>query len=260
MIEPTVLVERVDTTLLITFNRPDKLNAIDQRMSILIGAAIETLESDPTLRVGVLTGAGRGFCSGADFAARQRGERALVPGREEWGFAGLARHWTSKPLVAAVNGVAFGGGFEIVLGCDLVVAARGARFALPEVRRGLIATGGGLVNLPELVGRARAMQLALTGDPIDAETALHWGLADVVVDDAETLPMALRLAARVAEAAPLAVGATKRVLRRHPADAPAALEASWELCEREGRVRESADAAEGTAAFLERRDPHWRGR
>lgn len=201
--ETPVRTHRTGGVLVITIDRPHARNAIDAECARGLAAACEQLDADPDLRVGVLTGAGGVFSAGMDLKAAARGESAAVPGR---GFAGITEAAIAKPLVAAVEGPAFGGGFELALACDLVVAAEGARFALPEVRRGLIAGGGGVVRLPRRVPYHLAMELLLTGRAVDAAEARSLGLVNRVVADGEALSAATGLAAQVAGNAPLRWG------------------------------------------------------
>jgi enoyl-CoA hydratase len=241
--------------LLITINRPARRNAMTRAAGERIAAALDLLDDDPELRVGVLTGAGGTFCAGMDLHRFAAGELASVPGR---GFAGLTERPPSKPLIAAVEGYALAGGFEAVLACDLVVAARGARFGLPEVRRGLVARAGGLLRLPRRMPWSAAMRLVLTGDMIDAAQAERFGLVTEVVDDGAALDHARALAARIAANAPLSVQASKRVMSES---------ADWSAAEQFRRqaaitdpVFTSGDAKEGARAFIEKRPPNWSGR
>ena len=183
MSEPdVVVVERDEHVLLVVLNRPQARNAVDGALTLALGNALEEAEHDPEVRVVVLTGSGdASFCAGADLKAIARGESLNPPGTEGWGFAGMVQHPISKPIVAAVNGTAVGGGTELVLASDLAVVSEAATFGLPEVRRGLIAAAGGLVRLPEQLPRKLAMQMILTGRPVDAATALRWGLVNEVV-------------------------------------------------------------------------------
>jgi crotonobetainyl-CoA hydratase len=210
----------------------------------------------------VLTGAGdRAFSAGADLKAVARGEPLTEPGQERWGFAGYVRHPISKPTIAAVNGLALGGGAEIVLASDLVIAAERARFGLPEVTRGLVAAAGGVIRLPAQLPRKIAMHMILTGEPISAQTAARWGLANTVVPDDAVLGAALDLAARISQNAPLAVQASKRIAAGICGGTMPGEEEQWQLSMTEVEaVKRSADAREGPRAFAEKRAPRWQGR
>lgn len=250
-----VLVERHGRVLVMTINRPDQRNAIDVAVSVQIAAALTELDESDELAVGVLTGAGGNFSAGMDLKMHSRGERATVPGR---GFAGLVEAPPVKPLIAAVEGWALGGGFEIVLSCDMVVASEGARFGLPEVRRGLAARGGGAFRLPTRLPYVLALEMLLTGEPFDAVRAERFGLVNQVTPNGEALDGAVHLAGLVARNAPLAVAATKRV---------ATESVDWPVNTGFDRQRThfepvfaSDDAREGAAAFVERREPSWQGR
>jgi crotonobetainyl-CoA hydratase len=252
-----ILVERRDQVCLVTLNRPAALNAVDTALAAALGSALQDAGTDPTVRAIVLTGAGRAFCAGADLKELAAGVHTSIehPG---WGFAGMVRHWVPKPVIAAVNGLALGGGTEIVLACDLAVADPAATFALPEVRRGLAANGGGVLRLHRQIPPKIALGLALTGDPMDATTAARWGLVNEVSEPGRSLEAAMELAHRVARNAPLAVEATKRLVHRaQPADD------SWEPAfwhrndDELSTLLHTADAREGARAFAERRDPQW---
>jgi crotonobetainyl-CoA hydratase len=260
--EPPVLFERHDRVALVTFNRPAVLNAINYEMSVRCGEIIEEIAQDDDLWVVVLTGAGdRSFSAGADLrdaANRKPGEPAPKP---PFGFAGITRHFIDKPIIAAVNGYAHGGGLEVVLACDLVVASSRATFALAEVKRGFAAGGGGLVRLPRQVPVKMALEMAMTGEPIDAATALRHGLVNEVVDHESTLSRALALAGRIAGNAPLAVRACKRTIYRSLEAPLHDVATAWDINELERQVvSASDDAREGPRAFVEKRTPVWTGR
>jgi crotonobetainyl-CoA hydratase len=254
--EPPVLVERRGPVTVITLNRPRVLNAVDTALAVDLGAALERVEDDRACRVGVLTGAGRAFCAGADLTALAAGRPVHDPAHPEWGFAGITRHPLRKPLIAAVNGLAYGGGLEISLTCDLVVAAAEATFALPEAARGLLAGAGGLVRLPQQVPFRAAMELALTGQPVTAETAAAWHLVNRVVPAGQALDAALELANQIAQNAPPSVQAGKRLIRAAVANVPEPQ--LWARNDAEcAAVLAGGDAAEGMRAFVERRAPVW---
>jgi enoyl-CoA hydratase len=250
-----VLTERRGRVLIITINRPEQRNAVTAAVAHGIAAALEELDADAGLTVGVLTGAGKGFCAGMDLKAFVAGERMHVEGR---GFAGITRRSAEKPLIAAIEGFAVAGGLEVALACDLIVAARGARLGIPEVKRSLVAAGGALLRLPRALPRTVAMELALTGDPIEAERAYELGLLNRLAEPGQALDTALKLAGTIAANGPLALAATKRIMVES-ADWP-----DSEFFERQrlisDPVRESEDAREGATAFSERRDPVWKGR
>ncbi|GAA2853103.1 crotonase/enoyl-CoA hydratase family protein [Streptosporangium fragile] len=241
--------------LVITMNRPEARNAMSLRMARGIADALTMLDERADLSVGVITGAGGTFCAGMDLKGFARGERPIVEGR---GFAGLVRRPPDKPLIAAVEGYALAGGFEIVLSCDLVVASRAATFGLPEVRRGLTAAAGGLLRLQHRIPYHLAMELVLTGRMWPAPQAHDARLVSRLTEPGAALDGALELAREIAENAPLALVASKQVMVRS---------ADWPLDERFDRqeefvnpVRESADAKEGALAFVEKRAPRWTGR
>jgi enoyl-CoA hydratase len=250
-----VTVERRGAVLVVTIDRPAVKNAINTAAATLIGAAMDQLDGDPGLCVGVITGAGGVFSAGMDLKAFLAGERPHVPGR---GFAGIVERPPAAPLIAAVEGPALAGGFEIALACDLIVAGEGATFGLPEVKRGLIAGGGGLLRLPRKAGLPKATEWALTGDRIGAAEAHAAGVVNRLVPDGQALPAALELAERIAANAPLAVRGTKRILTEGQEwPAAEAFARQWEIY---APVRESEDAKEGARAFTEKRAPVWRGR
>jgi enoyl-CoA hydratase len=253
--QPAVLSERRDRVLVITINRPGQRNAINGAVAAGIAAALDELDADPELAVGVLTGAGKGFSAGMDLKAFVAGESPYAGDR---GFAGITQRSAEKPLIAAVEGFAVAGGLEVALACDLIVASRGTRLGIPEVKRSLVAAGGGLLRLPRVLPRNVAMELALTGDPIDAERAHELGLVSRLAEPGEALSTALALAEAIAQNGPLALTATKRVLKES---------ADWtdaEFFDRQaeivGPVMASEDAREGATAFAEKRPPVWKGR
>ncbi|HEY4281361.1 MAG TPA: crotonase/enoyl-CoA hydratase family protein [Conexibacter sp.] len=251
-----VLVERAGRVLVVTVNRPQARNAINLAVSEGIMGAMRELDADDALAVGVLTGAGGYFSAGMDLKAFASGGLARRQGE---GLSGtLVYEPPAKPLIAAVEGLALAGGLELALACDMIVAARGARLGLPEVKRGLTAAGGGLTRLPQRIPRNLAMEMVLTGDPITAERAAELGLVNTVVDPGDARAAALALATRIAENAPLALAASKRVVDTAP---------GWPADEVWARqdaitapVRASRDAQEGARAFAERRAAQWEGR
>jgi enoyl-CoA hydratase len=253
--EPAVLTERRERTLLITINRPDQRNAVNAAVARGIADGLDELDADAELTLGVLTGAGKGFCAGMDLKAFVAGE---VPYADDRGFAGITQRAAAKPLIAAIEGFAVAGGLEVALSCDLIVAARGAKLGIPEVKRSLVAAGGALLRLPRVLPRNLAMELALTGDPITAERGYELGLVNRLADPGEAVATALALADEITPNGPLALAASKRIL----------VEAvDWsdsEFWARQGEltapVMSSEDAREGATAFAEKRDPVWKGR
>jgi enoyl-CoA hydratase len=252
---PPVVTERRDRALVVTINRPAVRNAVNLAVAHGIGAAMQTLDADSGLDLAVVTGNGGTFCAGMDLKAFAAGEAPVVEGR---GFAGLTDSPPNKPLIAAVEGWALAGGFEIALACDLIVAGAGAHFGLPEVRRGLIAAGGGLFRLAHTLPFHVAMAIGLTGAVFDAEEAHRLGLVYRVVADGAALEAALDLAREISANGPLAVRATKALIMQaarwsDPDELRAQASANR-------TISESADAHEGAVAFAERRRPIWRGR
>jgi enoyl-CoA hydratase len=250
-----VRTDEVDGVLVVTIDRPEVRNAIDLATAYAMAEAMDRLDADSSLVAGVVTGAGGTFCAGMDLRAFLAGERPSVPGR---GFAGLVEAPPAKPLIAAVEGFAVAGGFEIVLACDLVTAAEGARFGLPEVKRGLLAGGGGLLRLPSRVPMSLAMEWALTGETFTAEVAHSFGLVNRLTPTGGALDAAVDLARTIAANGPLAVRATKRIITESR-DWPdnEAFARQNEIYE---PVRSSDDAREGARAFREKRAPKWMGR
>ena len=251
---PTVLVTQEENILVITIDRPAVRNAIDHRTSQALADAMDRLDNDPTVAVGILTGAGGHFCSGMDLKAFVNGERIELPGR---GLGGMIETPPLKPIIAAVEGYALAGGFEIALACDILVAAENAVFGLPEVKRGLIAGSGGLIRLPQKIPRQIAMQYALTGETMSAKDARQWGLVNELTSAGHALAAAKILAQKIAANGPLAVKMAKHVM---------AQSVYWsidELWKKQNQVLEtviqSQDAREGAMAFNEKRSPVWAG-
>lgn len=248
--------------MVITLNRPEARNAVDLEVTRLVGDALEEADHDPGVWAVVVTGAGdKAFCAGADLKAVARGEGLIPEGREHWGFAGYITHHIGKPTIAAVNGFALGGGTEIVLASDLVVAAHTAQFGLPEVKRGIVAGAGGAFRLTAQLPPKAAMELLLTGDAVDAATAHRMGLVNRVVPQDKVLDEALALAERICVNAPLAVQASKRIARGIADGRIASEETAWGITDAETRVLlASEDAKEGLRAFAEKRAPVWQAR
>lgn len=261
---PAVLTSRQGHILIVTINRPAARNAVNAAVHVGIGEALETAEKDAEIRAVIITGAGdTSFCAGADLVALSRGEN-LAPddvAQQAWGFAGMVAHPISKPIIAAVNGFAFGGGCEIALMSDLIVAADTAQFGLPEVKVGLFAAAGGAFRLIRQLPQKLAMEHLLTGDPFDAQAALRYGFANRVVPLADLLPTAIALAEKIAANAPLSVQASKRVALGIHEGRIALDSAAWEAntLERSALMR-SEDAREGPRAFAEKRKPDWKAR
>ncbi|MEU0072940.1 crotonase/enoyl-CoA hydratase family protein [Streptomyces sp. NPDC006332] len=250
-----VRTERIGSTLLITIDRPQARNAVNAAVAAGLAAALDELETDPELRVGVLTGAEGTFSAGMDLKAALRGESPEVEGR---GFGGLTEAELTKPLIAAVEGWAMGGGFELALGCDLIVAAEDAKFGLPEVKRGLIAAGGGVIRLPKRIPYHLAMEFLLTGEAVDGRSAGDLGLVNRVTDTGDATAVAVQLAEQLARNAPLALAAVKQIVRA--ADGVPESDAFAVQREAMGDLMASADVREGMTAFAERRAPQWTGK
>ena len=240
--------------LIITIDRPEARNAVNMAVAQGIADALAQLDGRADLRIGVITGAGGNFCAGMDLKAFAKGERPWLSGS---GFGGMTEAPPRKPLIAAVEGFALAGGFEIALACDLIVASRTARFGLPEVKRGLLAAAGGLLRLPRRLPYHLAMEIAITGRQLSAEEGLTHGLLNRLVEPGQALDVACQLAREVAENAPLAVIASKQLITRSH---------TWSVDEMFERQRvfadpvvNSDDALEGARAFAERRAPVWQG-
>jgi enoyl-CoA hydratase len=250
-----VLTERLGNVLLITLNRPEVRNAVNAALAAGVAGALDELDEDPSLSVGVLTGTGGFFCAGMDLGAFVKGESPWFGDR---GFAGIAQRSARKPLIAAIEGFAVAGGMEIALACDLIVAARGAKMGIPEVTRSLVAAGGALLRLPRRMPYHVVMELALTGDPLPAERFHELGLVNRVTDPGGAVDGALELAGRLAKNGPLALIASKQILQQ---------QFDWstdEMWDKQGAISgpvfASQDAKEGSTAFKEKREPQWQGR
>jgi enoyl-CoA hydratase len=252
---PAVLTERRGNVLLITLNRPKVRNAVNGAVAAGMAGALEELDADDALSVGILTGAGGCFCAGMDLGAFVRGESPWFGDR---GFAGISQRAARKPLIAAIEGFAVAGGMEIALSCDLIVAARGAKLGIPEAKRSLVAAGGALLRLPRRMPYHVVMELALTGDTLPAERFHDFGVVNHLAEPGEAVRGALELAERIAKNGPLALVASKQILQEQ-FDWSAA-----EMWERQGAISgpvfASEDAKEGASAFKEKRDPVWRSR
>jgi enoyl-CoA hydratase len=251
---PEVLTEVEDGVLIVTINRPEAKNAMTRAAAEGIAAAMDRLDADDDLRVGIITGAGGTFCSGMDLKGFLRGETPSVEGR---GFGGVVQAPPAKPLIAAVEGYALAGGLELMIACDLVVANANAKFGIPEVKRGLVAAAGGVMMLPDQIPERIALELALTGDFIGAERAYQLGLINEVTEGS-ALDGAKALAAKIAANGPLAVKVSKQVMKQSR---------GWAMEDRYanqgkliGPVFVSHDAREGAAAFAEKRKPNWTGK
>ncbi|MGW1102461.1 crotonase/enoyl-CoA hydratase family protein [Streptomyces sp. NPDC002540] len=249
---PTVRTEEFDGTLVITIDRPQARNAIDGAAARALAAALDQLDARDDLLVGILTGAGGTFSAGMDLKAFAAGDTPIIPGR---GFAGITRAQITTPLIAAVEGYALGGGTEMALSCDMVVAARDATFGQTEVHYGLVPPEGGLIRLPERIPRNIALELLLTGDPLPAERAERLGLVNHLTEPGQALDRTLALATRIA---PLAVAAVKRCIDQRTSYRDQ--DAFQEQDRIVAPVLASQDAEEGARAFAEKRSPHWQRR
>jgi enoyl-CoA hydratase/carnithine racemase len=250
-----VLAERRGNVLLITLNRPEVRNAVNAALAAGVAGALDELDADEDLAVGVLTGAGGYFSAGMDLGAFVKGESPWFGDR---GFAGIAQRSSRKPLIAAIEGFAVAGGMEIALACDLIVAAKGAKLGIPEAKRSLVAAGGALLRLPRRMPYHVVMELALTGDTQPAERFHHFGVVNALAEPGAAVEVALELADRLAKSGPLALAASKRILQE---------QFDWsseEMWEKQGAISgpvfASEDAKEGANAFKEKREPVWRGR
>lgn len=246
-----VLTEQRGRVLLITLNRPEAMNSVNSALAAGVVDAIERLDTDDGLSVGVMTGNGRGFSAGMDL-------KAFLADGPPKRFGDFLVNGSRKPLIAAIEGFALAGGLEIALTCDLLVAAKGAKLGIPEVGVGLFAAGGALARLPRVLPFAVAMELALTGDPIRAEQARDYGLVSRLTEPGGAVDEALALAERIARNAPLSIAASKVLLRESFGRTEAEF---WDLQrEYDKQVFASNDAKEGPRAFAEKRAPNWSGR
>ncbi|SRR6056297_318312 len=250
-----VLVDVADGVMVVTLNRPKAKNAANKALAEGVAAAMDELDSNDDIRVAILTGAGGTFCAGMDLKAFVSGETPQIEGR---GFAGLTERGPRKPLIAAVEGYALAGGLELAISCDLIVTADDAKFGIPEVKRGLAAAAGGLMKLPRQIPQRIAMEMALTGDFIDAGRAAQLGLVNEVVPSGTALDAAKALAARIVANGPLAVAVSKQVVLESE---NWSAETMWEKqSELVMPVFVSEDAIEGATAFAEKRAPNWKGK
>ncbi len=246
-----ILTETHGRVRVITLNRPEAKNSVNSALGQALVAAIEELDSDDGLTAGVLTGADGGFSAGMDL-------KAFATEGPPKGFNDFLQKGSQKPLIAAVEGFALAGGLEIALSCDLIVAAKGVRLGIPEVNKGLFAAGGGLFRLPNRIPYGVAMEMALTSDPISAETGYEIGLVTRLAEPGKAAEVALELAERIAKNAPLAVAASKQVIRQSRGMTE---EDAWAMQgPLLGKVFTSQDAKEGPRAFAEKREPKWTGR
>ncbi|MEZ5504003.1 MAG: crotonase/enoyl-CoA hydratase family protein [Halioglobus sp.] len=250
-----VLVDVTDGIMTVTLNRPEAKNAANRAVAVGVAAAMDKLDSDDSIRVAILTGAGGTFCAGMDLKAFVSGEMPMVEGR---GFAGLTEAPPRKPLIAAIEGYALAGGLELAISCDLIVTADNAKFGIPEVKRGLAAAAGGLMRLPRQIPSRLAMELAITGDFITAQRAYEIGLVNQIVPAGTALEAAKALAARIVANGPLAVKISKQVIQES---------ADWSAADMWKKQQDlvmpifgSEDAMEGSIAFAEKRAPNWKGK
>lgn len=250
-----ILRERRGHVEVLTINRPEARNAINRATAVALGDALDDCETDDDVWVVVLTASGdKAFSAGMDLKAFAAGEFPIT----DKGFGGITRRDFAKPLIAAANGSALAGGFEMMISCDMVVAAEHAKFGIPEASRGLIAGAGGLIRLPKRVPLTVAYEMALTAEPIDAYRAYELGLVNRVVPGDQVLDAAIALAERIAKNAPLAVRTSKDVMRQ---SLELNDEQAWTLNDTAfGMIGHSSDALEGAVAFAEKREPNWQGK
>jgi len=249
-VSDVLLTERRGRVLVMTLNRPDQRNALNAELADALAAALSELDGDDGLTAGVLTGNGKNFCAGMDLKefATVGPPAALGP---------IFQNGAEKPLIGGVHGPVLAGGFELALVCDLLVAGEGATFGVPEVKRGLLAAGGALIRLASRLPYAVAMEMSLTGDPIDSEAAERYGLVSKVVPQEQVLDEAIALAERIAANAPLSIAASKQMIRNSVGRTEA--EGWAEQGPLAGKVFSSKDSIEGSIAFAEKRQPNWQG-
>lgn len=253
--------EKKGKIAIITFNRPESMNAVNKQLWLETGDALQDFDNDPDLVVAIITGAGdRSFCAGADLKEMASGGLELTDEMKKYGFAGITQNYISKPIIAAVNGFALGGGTEVALACDLIVASEKAAFGLPEVKRGIIAAAGGLLRLPRMIPQKVALHAILTGRNISAEEAKTWGLVNEVVPHDQVMEAALALAEEIIENAPLSIKASKSIVYEGLDTTLNFPATAWSINEQYAtEVFNSEDAKEGPRAFAEKRKPEWTG-
>lgn len=258
----TLTTERRDGIFLVTLDRPEVRNAVNSQLWEELCNAVETFEQDEDLSVMVVTNTGKCFCAGSDLKEIAAGTYHAPRYREEWGFAGMTRHYISKPVIAAVNGIAVGGGAELVVAADLALITTDGQVGFPEIKHGLLATGGGaLLRMGRTIHTKRAAELLLTGDSVDAETALEWGLVNYVVEEDELIDKALELAGRIAANGPIAIRMTKLALYDCMDKSFMPATDGWRMMsEFDAAIKRTEDSHEGELAFAEKRAPVWKNR
>ena len=250
-----LLIDVVDGVQVMTINRPEVKNAANYELAVAFEAAIGELERNDNLRVGIVTGAGGNFCTGMDLKGFLAGQRPTIPGK---GFCALTEYSPKKPIIAAIEGYALAGGFELALSADLIVAADNAKFGLPEVKRGLVAAAGGLIKLPQRLPYHIAMEHVLTGDMFTAQQASQYGLINRLAEPGKALEVAMELARKLVKNAPLALSASKTIMQKtRTLDLALAFDVQRSISV---PLFQSEDAKEGAQAFAEKREPVWRNR
>lgn len=256
----TIIFEELDHVAVITLNRPEVLNAVNSQLCAEVGEALEIVANKPKIRVCIITGSGsKAFCVGADLKAVAAGEFGSKEQAGPWGFAGITDHYINKPVIAAVNGIAFGGGTEVALAADIVVASEHASFALTEVTLGLIAGAGGILRLSRQIPQKIAARMIFEGSPLNATDAARWGLINEVVEADDVVPCAMRIAEKIAANSPSSVRASKEVFYRGLDSSlnfpPIARQINQTYVD---EIMRGADATEGPLAFSEKRPPVWK--